>query len=625
MAIITNPSVAAKVDRAAKNGTVLFIRTHNSNGWRNQIGSHAGMMRALDRRYKIRGTGVMPGSTLGINSKYKLGAWQQDNSGNIASRNKRPPAPFDAYAASGPNGNIASITQDSAGVVKIATVGTNYVNANHVVDIAGTDITGAGWTAGATTDAAVLSSPAATRSAFYVAGTTSGSTNTGTYQASRNTLGGWWQLGLYLAAGQTISNTGWPLTVIDSTMRPAVDLRSCNAVFRARYGVFNVGTSAPANYDVLFNVRDAAANKQWYLRNAGGIGTTNGTSSPAYISLSAGANAVQTWEQVFPADATRTGDLSMRPNYNGDHAIKGPWWLGSWQWWSLDQLTGCTETQALSFGGASMNEIADLITNTIQTSWIAELLTEAARPATYSGQRPVWVVEICETLNQRNASAIPSVPNGIAPGDSNAAWYDSCTQVMKRWKEGKAATGLDGDLYFYLHRDHRVAPGDVDDSKMAGYQTQIERICAENPNDTFQINPAEFRKWMNPKEIDPIANITAATVANPTEITTGVNHGLSTGDLVMFGDVTGITLSGSTFYDTYYPVTVTAANKITIPANVTASSSPTGKIFYQNSASGSHQTLLGYELQGEIAVGIMEMCGQLGFGPIPRLGRYGRI
>lgn len=624
MAIASNPSVMGKVDKAAKNGTVAFIRTHNSNGWRNQIGSHAGMLRALDRRYKIRGTGVMPGSTLGINSKYKLIAWQQDNSGNVLARNKRPPAPFDTYAASAPNGAIASITQDSAGVCKITTVGTNYVNSNHVVDIAGTDITGAGWTAGATTDAAVLTSPAATRSAFYVAGTTGGSTGVGTYQASRNTLGGWWQLGLYLAAGQTISNTGWPLTTIDATMAPSVDLRSCNAVFRARYGVFNVGTSAPANYDVLFNVRDAAANKQWYLRVAGGIGTTNGTSSPAYISLSAGANAVQTFEQVFPADATRTGDLGMRPNYNGDHAVSGPWWLGSWQWWSLDQLTGCTETQAMSFGGASMNAIADLLTNTIQTSWIAELLTEAARPATYSGQRPVWVVEICETLNQRNASAIPSVPNGLTPGDSNAAWYDSCMQVIKRWKEGKAATGLDGDLYFFLHRDHRVSPTTVDDAKMVGYQTQIERICAENPNDTFQINPAELRRWMNPKEIDPLCNISAATVANPTEITTDANHGLTTGDLVMFGDVTGITLSGSSFYDTYYPVTVTAVNKFTIPANATAVSSPTGKIFYQNASSGAHQTLMGYEILPDMMMGIVEMFGQIPVAPFPRIARLAR-
>jgi len=606
MALFTNPNLLYEIDQAATSGTVAFVDNHNSNGARNQHGTHYGMLRALDRKYGIRGSGVMPGSALGTNAKGKLIAWQQDQSGNLASYNKKPPAPFDTYAAYGPTGNIASITQDSAGVVKVTTNGRNYVSTSHVVDISGTDITGSGWSGGAKTDATVLTSPAPTEAAFYVAGTTSGSTNTGTYQASRNTRGGWWQLGLYIPAGSSITSTGWPLVTIDSQYVPKNNLRSCAGVYRMRYGVFNVGTSAPSPYDILPTVRDATTGTSWYLRVSNGVGTS-GTAS--YISLSAGANAVATYQQAFPAAAARVNDMQMRPNFNADKAINGPWWLGSYQWWSTDVTTGCTVSQCLSWGGASMTEMAYMMTNDIQTSWIAEFLSECCQPAIYAGQRPFVVIRICESLNQRNETGA-SVPGGITPGDSKAAYKDSLKQLIKRWRDGWAATGLTGRLIFLLHRDHRVAPGDPDDSEMVQYQAAIEEVCAENPTDCCQVNPAELRGWMNPQEIDPIVNISAATVANPTEITTDANHGLTTGNLVMFRDVTGLTISGTVLNDTYYPVTVTAVNKFTVPMNVTASSSPTGKVYYTNASSGAHQTIGGYEIQCDIIAGLLKAGSQ---------------
>ena len=112
------------------------------------------------------------------------------------------------------------------------------------------------------------------------------------------------------------------------------------------------------------------------------------------------------------------------------------------------------------------------------------------------------------------------------------------------------------------------------------------------------------------QEIDPLVNISAATVANPTEITTNANHGLTTGNVVMFRDCTGITVSGTVLNDTYYPATVTAANKITVPMNVTASSSPTGKVYYTNASSGAHRTILGYETFCEALVGMVKFGSQ---------------
>lgn len=609
MALFTNPNLLYEIDQAATTGTVAFVDNHNSNGSRNQHGTHYGMTRALDRKYGIRGTGVFPGSALGINSKGKLGAWQQDLGGTIATYNKTPPAPFNTLAASAQSGTIASISQQSAGVVKIVTTDRCYVTTNHVVDVSGTDITGSGWTAGAKTDATVLTSPAPTFTEFYVSGTTSGSTNTGTFQASRNILGGWWQVGLYLAAGQSIGSTSWSQIAVDSTMKPVNDLRSVSGVFRMRYGVFSV-TSAPSPWRLLPTLRDATTGTSWFiLTNGNTQNTIVNTGTADFLSLSAGANAVQTFQRVYAADAARVNDMQLRPVLNGLETLNGPFWLGSYQWWSLAVTTGCTVSQCFSWGGASITKMAHLMTNYIQTSWISEFLKECTQPAVYSGQTPFVVVRISESLNQRNETD-PSVPNGLTPGDSKAAYKDSLKQLIKRWREGWAATGLSGRLIFLLHRDHRVGPNTPDDSEMVLYQTAIEEVCAENPTDCCQVCPSEFRGWLNPQEIDPLVNISGASVAGPTTITTDAAHGLTTGDLVMFRDTSGITVSGSVLNDTYYPATVTGSTTFTVPITVTASSSPSGKVYYTNVSGGAHQTILGYETMCEVIVGLIKAGSQ---------------
>ena len=69
-----------------------------------------------------------------------------------------------------------------------------------------------------------------------------------------------------------------------------------------------------------------------------------------------------------------------------------------------------------------------------------------------------------------------------------------------------------------------------------------------------------------PAYAETTGSVNAATVANPTSLTTAVAHGLTTGDYVTFANSTGITPS----IDGTYVVTVTGASTFTIPVNVTA-------------------------------------------------------
>lgn len=74
-----------------------------------------------------------------------------------------------------------------------------------------------------------------------------------------------------------------------------------------------------------------------------------------------------------------------------------------------------------------------------------------------------------------------------------------------------------------------------------------------------------------PACVETTGSINAATVANPTELTTTANHGLSTGDYVTIASSAGTTPN----IDGSYQITVTAVNKFTIPVNVTAAAGVT--------------------------------------------------
>jgi len=72
-----------------------------------------------------------------------------------------------------------------------------------------------------------------------------------------------------------------------------------------------------------------------------------------------------------------------------------------------------------------------------------------------------------------------------------------------------------------------------------------------------------------------VRTVTAATTANPTELTFSANHNWVTGQSVTFSGVSGITTSPADSLAGAQTVTVTAVNKVTVPVNVTGSSSPT--------------------------------------------------
>jgi len=72
-----------------------------------------------------------------------------------------------------------------------------------------------------------------------------------------------------------------------------------------------------------------------------------------------------------------------------------------------------------------------------------------------------------------------------------------------------------------------------------------------------------------------VKTINDATVANPTELTTSENHAYRTGDSITITGSTGITPS----INGTHTITVTAANKFTIPVNVTVASGESATTF----------------------------------------------
>lgn len=262
---------------------------------------------------------------------------------------------------------------------------------------------------------------------------------------------------LHVPAGTSVNTS----STVGFILRDDCPLRLSGEIrFRFSYGVFS-GAGA-GGFSPFFRYESFPFDT---------IGTT------PFISTRTGdasAFRVASGSVTIPANALRTRGFAFRPA-PGNGSVVGPF-IGYYiRAENTARSSGAAMSTLYARGSQSFRDIALAFSRSSDET--LSLFFESVR-ATQDGTGAV-LVRLNSGLNDRSES-LPSIPSGIMPGNSAAAYQDNLQYLMTRIRTIWANNGWPGDqLYFLLTPSHPVAW--PDDAQLVAYRARAEAIAATNP------------------------------------------------------------------------------------------------------------------------------------------------
>ncbi|MBL8746705.1 MAG: hypothetical protein JNK58_10165 [Phycisphaerae bacterium] len=288
--------------------------------------------------------------------------------------------------------------------------------------------------------------------------------------------------------------------VLDRFLQPGIGMAPLNYLYLpdgaaagagATYGFFidrysGIDVNAPLRFHLIHGTFETGSPGVFQLTVRQGVAPyqTIAVAAPQFTVTGSFGIAEATLD--LPA-ATRETYLNFRYSYF-DQNIAGPFIAYYVRAENLARPVGTALHTLYAYGGQSAHDMAEAL----RAADLSYLTLYFKNVRALQGPAPRILVRINTGLNDRNEN-LPSVQNGIAPGNSPEAVYDNLEAIVLRIREVWTANDWPEDeLYFLFTLSHPVAT--PDDSLLVAYREQAAALASVTPR-CAAINLGSLTAW----------------------------------------------------------------------------------------------------------------------------------